>query len=150
MKLILAVLGTLFFCDGSPGRSKVDSPEKRHPGLICVGWLSSTPRSRGRAEPQGTYVRTGDGGVTWKWGTVPGAMLDLDFRDVQAADERRAFLLSIGAGRNLTSTRRPMAARPGSSGSSTMIPVVFSMPLPFGMPIMGLQWATRWTDGLRF
>ena len=53
-----------------------------------VVWASGT---------QGTYVRTTDGGITWKSGTVPGAA-DLDFRDVHAADERKAFLLSIGEG----------------------------------------------------
>jgi len=45
----------------------------------------------------GTFVRTTDGGITWKAGTIPGAG-DLDFRDVHAVDDRTAFLLSIGEG----------------------------------------------------
>ena len=53
-----------------------------------VVWASGT---------QGTYVRTTDGGATWKAGTVPGAA-NLDFRDVHAFDASRAFLLSIGEG----------------------------------------------------
>ena len=53
-----------------------------------VVWASGT---------QGTVVRTIDGGITWKTGTVPGAS-GLDFRDVHAIDQQRAFLLSIGEG----------------------------------------------------
>ena len=45
----------------------------------------------------GTVVRTVDGGTHWTAGVVPGAA-DLDFRDVHAFDDRKAFLLSIGAG----------------------------------------------------
>src|SRR5215471_18783306 len=36
---------------------------------------------------RGTYVRTTDGGATWRAATVPGAA-DLDFRAVRAVDER--------------------------------------------------------------
>jgi photosystem II stability/assembly factor-like uncharacterized protein len=46
---------------------------------------------------QGTFVRTTDSGRTWKAATVLGAA-DLDFRDVHAASDSRAFLLSIGEG----------------------------------------------------
>jgi photosystem II stability/assembly factor-like uncharacterized protein len=53
-----------------------------------VVWASGT---------SGTFVRTDDGGITWKAGRVAGA-LDLDFRDVHAFDDRKAFLLSIGEG----------------------------------------------------
>jgi photosystem II stability/assembly factor-like uncharacterized protein len=53
-----------------------------------VVWASGT---------QGTYVRTIDGGVTWKAAAVPGAT-NLDFRDVHAFDASRACLLSIGEG----------------------------------------------------
>ena len=45
----------------------------------------------------GTWLRTTDGGATWTASKVPGAE-DLDFRDVQAVDERTAYLLSIGTG----------------------------------------------------
>jgi photosystem II stability/assembly factor-like uncharacterized protein len=53
-----------------------------------VAWASGT---------QGTYLRTTDGGATWRAGTVPGAEA-LDFRDVYAVDACTAFLLSIGTG----------------------------------------------------
>ncbi|HKX28151.1 MAG TPA: oxidoreductase [Blastocatellia bacterium] len=46
---------------------------------------------------EGTYVKTIDGGATWRAATVPGAE-SLDFRDVEAFDEQTAYLLSIGEG----------------------------------------------------
>ena len=45
----------------------------------------------------GTFLRTTDGGATWKPGTVAGAE-KLDFRDVHAVDANTAYLLSIGNG----------------------------------------------------
>lgn len=46
---------------------------------------------------KGTFLRTTDGGKTWKAGTVPGAG-ELDFRDVDAFSASTAYLLSIGEG----------------------------------------------------
>jgi photosystem II stability/assembly factor-like uncharacterized protein len=45
----------------------------------------------------GTFLKTTDGGKTWKVGTVPGAE-KLDFRDVEAFDANTAYVLSIGNG----------------------------------------------------
>jgi photosystem II stability/assembly factor-like uncharacterized protein len=45
----------------------------------------------------GTFLRTVDGGTTWKVGSVAGAE-KLDFRDVEAFDAKTAFVLSIGNG----------------------------------------------------
>ena len=45
----------------------------------------------------GTVVRTADGGRTWQKLTVTGAEA-LDFRDIDAVDERTAYALSIGSG----------------------------------------------------
>ncbi|HYD51393.1 MAG TPA: hypothetical protein VEA99_02150 [Gemmatimonadaceae bacterium] len=53
-----------------------------------VAWASGT---------RGTVLRTTDGGTTWRADTVPGAGA-LDFRDVEALDARRAWVLSIGNG----------------------------------------------------
>ncbi|MDQ3997214.1 MAG: hypothetical protein M3303_09375 [Gemmatimonadota bacterium] len=53
-----------------------------------VVWASGT---------RGTVIRTTDGGATWRVTTVPGAD-SLDFRDIEAFDERRAYVLSIGNG----------------------------------------------------
>src|SRR5262245_54408253 len=45
----------------------------------------------------GTVIRTTDGGATWKMLSVPDAG-KLDFRDIDAIDDRTAFVLSIGPG----------------------------------------------------
>jgi photosystem II stability/assembly factor-like uncharacterized protein len=46
----------------------------------------------------GTWLRTTDGGRTWRAGTVPGAAA-LDFRDVHAFGADTAVLMSAGTGR---------------------------------------------------
>ncbi len=53
-----------------------------------VVWASGT---------HGTYVVTTDSGLHWRAGLVAGAE-SLDFRDVEAFDEKRAYLLSSGEG----------------------------------------------------
>jgi photosystem II stability/assembly factor-like uncharacterized protein len=53
-----------------------------------VVWASGT---------NGTYLETTDGGATWRVAVVPSAE-ELDFRDVQGIDARRAYLLSSGPG----------------------------------------------------
>lgn len=45
----------------------------------------------------GTFLKTTNGGRNWTTGKVPGAE-KLDFRDVEAFDEKTAYLLSIGEG----------------------------------------------------
>jgi len=45
----------------------------------------------------GTVIRTTDGGTTWKTLSLPDAG-KLDFRDIDAIDDRTAFVLSIGPG----------------------------------------------------
>ena len=94
MRLIVAILGPTLLCNGSAAQwtRQQSGTKARLRGLAVVSakvvWASGA---------QGTYVRTTDGGITWKSATVPGAA-DLDFRDVHAADERSACLLSIGEG----------------------------------------------------
>jgi photosystem II stability/assembly factor-like uncharacterized protein len=46
---------------------------------------------------QNTVIRTADGGQTWQRLNVPGAE-KLDFRDIDAVDEKTAYVLSIGPG----------------------------------------------------
>ena len=53
-----------------------------------IAWVSGA---------RGTYLRTTDGGTTWRAGQVPGAD-SLQFRDVHAVDANTAYLLSIGNG----------------------------------------------------
>jgi len=45
----------------------------------------------------GAILRTADGGAAWQRLTIPGAEA-LDFRDIDAVDERTAYALSIGTG----------------------------------------------------
>jgi len=45
----------------------------------------------------GTVIRTTDGGTTWQRLAIPGAE-QLDFRDVDAVDDKAAYVLSIGTG----------------------------------------------------
>jgi len=45
----------------------------------------------------GTVVRTTDGGTTWRRLFIPGTEA-LDFRDIDAIDDRTAYVLSIGPG----------------------------------------------------
>jgi photosystem II stability/assembly factor-like uncharacterized protein len=53
-----------------------------------VVWASGT---------QGTYLTTMDGGEHWRAASVPGAE-KLDFRDVEAFDDKTAYLLASGEG----------------------------------------------------
>ena len=53
-----------------------------------VVWASGTA---------GTVIRTADGGATWSRLEIPDST-SLDFRDIDAVDERTAFVLSIGDG----------------------------------------------------
>ena len=46
---------------------------------------------------RGTIIRTQDGGATWTRLTIPDTSA-LDFRDIDATDERTAYALSIGPG----------------------------------------------------
>ncbi|MFI5874286.1 WD40/YVTN/BNR-like repeat-containing protein [Streptomyces sp. NPDC051445] len=64
----------------------------RFRGLAAVdrdtAWVAGT---------QGTVLRTTDGGGTWRNVSPPGAA-DLQFRDIEAFDARRAVVLAIGEG----------------------------------------------------
>lgn len=66
----------------------------------------------------GTVLRTTDGGASWRNVSPPGAG-DLQFRDIEAFDARRAVVLAIGEGRRPASTARTTPERPGRSPSAT-------------------------------
>src|SRR5689334_5748509 len=46
---------------------------------------------------KGTVLKTTDGGMTWR-AAGPEGVADVDFRDIEAVDERTVFLLSSGEG----------------------------------------------------
>jgi photosystem II stability/assembly factor-like uncharacterized protein len=87
--LAVPIIGSSSLAQWTPQASDTKA---RLRGLSVVNdkivWTSGT---------QGTFVRTTDGGTTWKAGIVAGAS-ELDFRDVHAVDDRKAYLLSIGEG----------------------------------------------------
>ncbi|MBW8737139.1 MAG: oxidoreductase [Streptomyces turgidiscabies] len=68
------------------------TPDVRFRGLSAVSrgtaWLAGT---------QGTVLRTTDGGTSWRNVSPPGAA-ELQFRDIEAFDARRAVVLAIGEG----------------------------------------------------
>lgn len=68
------------------------APDVRFRGLSAVSrgtaWLAGT---------QGTVLRTTDGGTSWRNVSPPGAA-ELQFRDIEAFDARRAVVLAIGEG----------------------------------------------------
>ena len=94
MRPVVALLVVLALCSPATAQWTVraSGTRARLRGLSVVGdgvaWASGTG---------GTFLRTNDGGETWRAGTVPGASA-LDFRDVQAIDPMTAYLLSIGLG----------------------------------------------------
>ncbi|MFG2725739.1 WD40/YVTN/BNR-like repeat-containing protein [Streptomyces canus] len=67
-------------------------PEVRFRGLSAVSrdtaWLAGT---------QGTVLRTTDGGASWRNVSPPGTA-ELQFRDIESFDARRAVVLAIGEG----------------------------------------------------
>ena len=82
--------------------------------LVVVAWQGFTPQSSGvtvrlrgvsavtenvawASGAGSTILRTADGGATWQKLPPPSADR-LDFRDVDAVDERTAYVLSIGSG----------------------------------------------------
>ncbi len=86
------ILATLAALSAGPWQAQASGTDARLRGVSAVNrdvaWASGA---------RGTCLLTVDAGATWKPCVVPGAA-DLDFRDVQAFDDRTAYLLSIGPG----------------------------------------------------
>ncbi len=73
----------------------------------CAASAPSAPTVVWASGSGNTILRTDDGGATWKRTNAPTADR-LDFRDIDAVDERTAYVLSIGRrARRRASTRRP-------------------------------------------
>jgi photosystem II stability/assembly factor-like uncharacterized protein len=85
----------LFFAALSAAQSW--TPQSSGTTASLRGVSASNPSVVWASGSNGTFLRTLDGGATWKAAKIPGAS-DLDFRAVRAFDENTAFLLSIGAG----------------------------------------------------
>lgn len=94
MKSFFALLTPCILCSTAAALwiAQASGTKARLRGLCAVtdeiAWASGTG---------GTFLRTTDGGKTWRAGSVPGAS-SLDFRDIHAPDARTAYLLSIGGG----------------------------------------------------
>ena len=80
----------------------------------------------------GTFIRSVDGGETWKVGTVSGAE-KLDFRDIEAFDANAAYVLSIGNGKSSRIYKTTEAARVGNYNLQTKMKKHFLIRLRFGM-----------------
>jgi photosystem II stability/assembly factor-like uncharacterized protein len=61
------------------------------------GLSAVSPRVAWASGTGGTVIRTEDGGAAWTRSTIPDSEA-LDFRDIDAVDDRTAYVLSIGDG----------------------------------------------------
>src|SRR5579863_9308337 len=84
----LLLSATLFAQTYSVQKSNTEESLRGLSAASKVIWASGT---------HGTYLRSTDGGASWRAMQVPGAEI-LDFRDVEAFDADLAYLLSIGSG----------------------------------------------------
>lgn len=89
-----SILGLLFVLSAA---AQSWTPQSSGTAASLRGVSAVSPSVVWASGANGTFLRTIDGGVTWKAAKVPGAS-DLDFRAVRGFDENTAFLLSIGAG----------------------------------------------------
>lgn len=94
ISLLILILQTCFFVSIAAAQWQKQSVDTKASlrGLSVVNekiiWASGTG---------GTFLKTTDGGKNWTVGKVPGAE-KLDFRDVEAFDAEKAYVLSIGEG----------------------------------------------------
>jgi photosystem II stability/assembly factor-like uncharacterized protein len=92
MRLLLVIGLTLLAASSPIWTSLTSGVTTRLRGVSAVNnrvvWASGA---------NGTIVRTVDGGTTWQALKIPGSE-KLDFRDIDAVDEKTAYVLSIGPG----------------------------------------------------
>ena len=94
--LLLSVVAALG-CGAGPSRELTLTPQSSGTGSLLQAVSAVDERVVWVSGHDGVYVRTEDGGVTWQAATVPEAGV-LQFRDVEAFDERSAYLMSAGTG----------------------------------------------------
>jgi photosystem II stability/assembly factor-like uncharacterized protein len=73
------------------------TPQTSNTNVLLISVSAVNDRIVWASGAQGTYLRTTDGGATWRAARVPDAD-SLQFRDVHAVDANTAYLLSIGNG----------------------------------------------------
>jgi len=100
----IAVVAALFgACAGPQARAPAPlgppalTPQRSGTTSQLIGLDAVDARVAWAAGAGGAWVRTTDGGATWRSGVVAGAE-SLQFRDVHAVDAETAYLLSIGNG----------------------------------------------------
>lgn len=95
---MLKTLSLLMLCFVCAAGGRAQWAEQRGGVSVRLRGVSAVSRDVAWASGAGgTYLRTTDGGKTWRAARVPDADA-LDFRDVDAFDADTAFLLSIGDG----------------------------------------------------
>ncbi|MEO7458447.1 MAG: hypothetical protein ABIY52_19460, partial [Gemmatimonadaceae bacterium] len=93
----LLLLPALFACASVPPQPRTITAVEQSSGtqVLLIAVSPVNERVVWASGGGGTFVRTVDGGDTWKAGTVKGAE-HLQFRDVHAIDADNAYVLSIG------------------------------------------------------
>jgi photosystem II stability/assembly factor-like uncharacterized protein len=94
MRIFLLLLATLVLVQSPPRWSP---PLATNVTARLRGVSAVNDRVAWASGANGTVIRTADGGKTWRRLPIPGTE-KLDFRDVDAVDEKTAFVLSIGPG----------------------------------------------------
>jgi photosystem II stability/assembly factor-like uncharacterized protein len=94
---MILLLPRLFWIAGATAAAQSWIPQESGTTSSLRSVSALSPTVVWASGSKGTYLRTIDGGATWRAATVPGAA-DLDFRAVRAVDESTAFLLSAGEG----------------------------------------------------
>jgi photosystem II stability/assembly factor-like uncharacterized protein len=94
MGSLLALLS--IFCFTITAQSWVPVTSGTTANLRGVSAMNNAPTAWMSGE-KGTVLKTADGGMTWR-SVSPAGTADVDFRDIEAVDERTVFLMGAGEG----------------------------------------------------
>jgi photosystem II stability/assembly factor-like uncharacterized protein len=86
----------IFFLIGLPGVAQTWVPVTSGTAANLRG-VSSYAKAVWVSGDKGTVLKTTDGGMSWRAVSPPG-VADLDFRDIEAVDDQKVFLLGSGEG----------------------------------------------------
>jgi photosystem II stability/assembly factor-like uncharacterized protein len=152
MKTISSIVAVLMFASAALAQWSVYAVDTKASfrGLSVVDskivWASGTG---------GTVIKTVDGGKAWKVMQVPGAE-KLDFRDIEAFDERTAYIISIGEGESSRIYKTDDGGETWDLQHQNMIPEAFFDALAFwdrdngvvmSDPVGGYFYLLRTRDG---